>query len=357
MKSKIKDKLINFAQRTTAFLAFSAGFSGVMEAQEGASPEPDSLQNKMEIVKTPIEQPQDSATVDFPVSVQKDSVKEELFDSISKDPAKKRICLETYRAATDNDSIIAERRAKLDAAKEYMVYLIANFEGFKCKAYWDPLGKCYSYGIGNCERADGKKVRAGDMIKSEEEGIAVVMHHIDENMADDMIKYLPLERMSEVETAALGCLLYNTGSGKLRTKTNAPSELSDIATIHFLFRTDESEKEFREKFLSYKRTRSGSTVLLDRRQSEYAILSGEVELPIEKLKGTMLGALHGCHGDAEKINERFAPDSKFACPTDSLHYAMKQDLARTYVRKSTSSKAKGTQARGRAQPRPRSHTR
>jgi len=356
MKRKLKDKIINVTTRLGLFIGASAGFHGVASAQEAPFSDADSLKsNNTEIVNAPVEK-EDSATIDFPTAGRKDSLAQQIDDSISVDPVKRKLCLDTYRASVQNDSIINLRREKLEAAKEYMVYLTAHFEDFRSRAYWDPLGKCYSYGIGNCEKANGTKVRAGDVIRSEEEGIATVMHHIDKNMADDMVKYLPMEHMSEVEIAVMGSLLYNTGSGKLRTKTGAPSELSDLATIHFVLRTERSEQEFKKKFLSYKRTKSGSNVLLDRRENEYAILSGEVVLPIEKLKGTMLGALHGCHGDVEKIEARFAPDSKLACPTDSLRYAMKKDLARTYVRKNTSSKSKTT-TRGRAQPRPRSNTR
>ena len=352
MNNKLKDKLLSTATRLGVFLGLSGAYSSTLGAQEAYIADNDSLkENNTTDTRTPVEQPKDSSTADFSVAM-----KDSIYKQISKDPSKRKSYLDGYRSGTSNDSIKALRRAKLDEAKEYMVYLIAHFEGFKCKAYYDPLGKCYSYGVGNCERADGKKVRAGDVIKSEEEGVAVVMHHIDENMADDMVKYLPMEHMSEVEVAVMGSLLYNTGSGKLRNKDRTPSELSDVATIHFVLRTEGSEREFKEKYLSYKRAKSGANILLDRRQNEYAILSGEVDLPIEKLKGTMLGALHGCHGDADKIEERFAPDSKLACPTDSLHYAMKQDLARTYVRKSTPVKSKTT-TRGRMQPRPRSHTR
>ncbi len=356
MKRKLKDKIINVTTRLGLFIGASAGFHGVASAQEAPFSDADSLKsNNTEIVNTPAEK-EDSATIDFPTAGRKDSLAQQIDDSISVDPVKRKLCLDTYRASVQNDSIINLRREKLDAAKEYMVYLTAHFEDFRSRAYWDPLGKCYSYGIGNCEKANGTKVVKGDVIRSEEEGIATVIHHIDKNMADDMVKYLPMEHMSEVEIAVMGSLLYNTGSGKLRTKTGAPSELSDLATIHFVLRTERSEQEFKKKFLSYKRTKSGSNVLLDRRENEYAILSGEVVLPIEKLKGTMLGALHGCHGDVEKIEARFAPDSKLACPTDSLRYAMKKDLARTYVRKSTPTKGK-TPTRGRAQPRPRSNTR
>ena len=355
MNKRMKDRIVDAATRLSLFLG-ATGFHSALNAQEAPLLEQDSLNSeKTEMVRSPIEQKQDSASFELSAS-KADSLNEEIYSSISKSETKKKLYLDTYRATTQNDSILNLRREKLKACEEYMVYLIAHFEGFKSRAYWDPNGKCWTYGVGNCEKANGTKVVRGDAIRTEEEGVAVVTHHIDKNMADDMVKYLPMEHMSEVEVAVMGSLLYNTGSGKLRNKDRTPSELSDIATIHFVLRTEGSEREFKEKYLSYKRAKSGANILLDRRENEYAILSGEVDLPISRLKGTMLGALHGCHGDADKIEERFAPDSKLACPTDSLHYAMKQDLARTYVRKSTPTKSK-TPTRGRMQPRPRSRTR
>lgn len=385
MNKRMKDRIVDAATRLSLFLG-GTGFHGALKAQE--APEPDSLRSinteivdkrqnsasitqshdttRTEVIDTPYVEPinaQELVRADERFTLSKDSISKASYDLMcSKNSAIHDKLLDGYKQAanryreTVDDSVLAIRRENLKNAEEYMVYLIAHFEGFKSRAYWDPYGKCWTYGVGNCEKANGTKVVRGDAIRTEEEGVAVVTHHIDKNMADDMVKYLPMEHMSEVEIAVMGSLLYNTGSGKLRNKDRSPSELSDIATIYFVHRTQVSEYEFNNKYLSYKRAKSGANILLDRRENEYAILSGEVDLPIEKLKGTMLGALHGCHGDADKIEERFAPDSKLACPTDSLHYAMKQDLARTYVRKSTPTKSK-TPTRGRMQPRPRSRTR
>ncbi|MBR1649207.1 MAG: hypothetical protein IJ689_06395 [Alphaproteobacteria bacterium] len=242
--------------------------------------------------------------------------------------------------ALTTDSVREVRIQNLREAEEMMIYLIAHFEGVRCRAYWDPAGKVWTYNIGNTRRPDGSAVRKGDCIRSEEESINCVKAHIDNFMIDDMVKYLPMDKMSSQEIAVMGSLLYNTGTGKLYDKQKNPSDLAKFATMWFCLRDDLSKDIFKEKFLSYNRTKSGQNrVLDDRRKDECPMLFNEIHISLDEpsdqekrvinLRSTILAAMYGCYGDTEKMLERF--DSvKYAIKTDSLQHAIQADLNRTY---------------------------
>lgn len=239
-----------------------------------------------------------------------------------------------------NDSIISAcKRTNLEKAEQLMLYLIAHFEGFKSKAYWDPAGKVWTIGLGNTVKPDGTPVRSGDVIRTEEEAVAYCKQHVQKNMAEDMIDYLPLDKMSMEEIAIMGSLLYNTGSGKLRRKDRSPSDLSRTATEYFVKRDPASAEAFKQQYLALCKDKHGvNKTLVDRRNSEWSFLSNQIKITIDEptntdkniinLRTTFLGSLYGCVGDNDKIMSRFDQNSSYTCPIDSLSYAIQKDLQR-----------------------------
>ncbi len=258
------------------------------------------------------------------------------------------------------DSLLdVQKRANLKNAEELMLYVIAHFEGMKSKAYYDRAGKVWTINIGNTVRPDGKAVRPGDRISSEQQALEYVSAHIDKKMADDMVKYLPLDKMNEAEIAVIGSLLYNCGTGILRDRKGNPKEFAKLATEYFTTRSAASAQNFDKAFLNYCHVKKRvNSVLVERRKNELTFLHGKVRITVDEknnidencvnLKNATLGSLYGCKGNPEKIKSRFCEESNFYCPTDSLKVAIDKQLKpRTYVSKK----------RPRATPRPRTTAR
>ena len=126
---------------------------------------------------------------------------------------------------------------KMFQEAEYdMLCLIAHFEGVKVYSYWDPYGKCYTIGIGNTVRPDGKKVTSKDRIHDKEELMEYFKQHVETYIYPDMQKYLPLAEMTTQEIAALGSLFYNCGSGILHEKNGAPTYMADVIGSYFTYK-------------------------------------------------------------------------------------------------------------------------
>ena len=185
----------------------------------------------------------------------------------------------TVTAQTDeNNNATSETEfAKFQSTEYDMLCLVAHFESVRANAYWDPIGKVWTIGIGNTVHYTGRKVKSGDRIKDKEELMLYFSHHVEKYIFTDMQKYLPLSSMSSSEIVALGSMFYNTGSGLLRKKDGSPSEFAESLCDWFSTRSEEAK----EKVIAYMDTRVYSrgqkiNVLVKRRVVEEKILFGEI---------------------------------------------------------------------------------
>lgn len=245
--------------------------------------------------------------------------------------------LEEQDSTCISDSILSvTRQNSLKSAQKLMLYVIAHFEGMKSVAYWDNIGKVWTIGIGNTVRPDGTPVQKGDRIRTEEEALDYVYAHIDANMADDMVTFLPLEKMSKEEIAIIGSLLYNCGSGILHKEDNSLSDFALLAEKYFTTRSDSIAKEFDASYLNYCHAKKKlNPTLLERRKNELTLLHN-IKITLDEptdstrkilnLREGLLGALYGCLGINEKIFSRFSANSPYYCPTDSLKVAIDKEL-------------------------------
>lgn len=267
-----------------------------------------------------------------------------------------RMAIEKNKEAFQDSIIMVQKQENLKNAQELMLYVIAHFEGMKCKAYYDRAAGIWTINLGNTVRPDGKKVESSDRIYNEQEALNYVSAHVDKHMADDMIKYLPLHKMSQEEIAVMGSLFYNCGSGILRNKDKdkSPSEFAKIASEYFTTHDDSIAKEFDKSFLNYcKVKRKINEVVLERRKNELTFLHGDIKITLDdninsgenviNLKKAVLGTLYGCNGKPETILSRFSEESKYYCPSDSLKVAINKELsAPKQIRRAPVPKKKGT---------------
>ncbi len=238
-----------------------------------------------------------------------------------------------------SDSLLEARRTRLNEAKELMLYVIAHFEGVRSNAYWDKAAKIWTYNLGNTIEPNGKPVGPRSKVKTPEESLAVFDAHVDNAMSDDMVHYLPMEKMDDEEIALMGSLFYNCGTGTLKNKkTGEPSDLAKTSYAFYTTHSAAATQDFDAKFLNYCHVKGQvNKVLKERRVNELAMLHKEIKITVDdniesdehivNLKKATLGAFYGCNGDPEKIASRFSIDSRYYCPTDSLHVAIKQQLA------------------------------
>ncbi len=183
------------------------------------------------------------------------------------------------------DSVCISPNLKKFKDAEYdMLCLVAHCEGVKINAYWDPNGKVWTIGFGNTVRPDGKPVRRGDKIKSEEELKQYFSIHAEKYIFSDMDKYLNMEKMSDAEMVAVGSFLYNCGSGCLRTYNKAekkyvPSNFAKNLNEYIETHSEESKAKVKE-FMDRKVTAKGRTLpqLVKRRDLEERILFGDIVL-------------------------------------------------------------------------------
>lgn len=203
-------------------------------------------------------------------------------DSISQ-PVELKETSVNYDSLTDTDSIAdsvtVDKLAKFRAAEHDMLCLIAHCEGVKVNAYWDPHGRVWTIGFGNTVRPDGRPVRRGDRIKSEEELMQYFTAHIEGKMFEDMDAYLNMDAMSNAEIVAMGSFLYNCGSGILRKKDGSPSEIALAANNWFTTHSDEAKQAL--KSLMDQKVRSGGKILPQlqkRRDLEERIMFGDLLL-------------------------------------------------------------------------------
>lgn len=181
---------------------------------------------------------------------------------------------------TDSTVTVAKNRLeKFRAAEHDMLCLIAHCEGVRVNAYWDPHGNVWTIGFGNTIRPDGRPVRKGDRIKSEEELMLYFTAHIEGKMFEDMDTYLNMDDMSNAEIVAMGSFLYNCGSGILRKKDGSPSEITEAANNYFATHSNEAKQTL--KTLMDQKVRSGGKILPQlqkRRDLEERVMFGELLL-------------------------------------------------------------------------------
>ena len=313
----VKSKLLIF----TTFLSSWVG--GSAQKQEDKSN--DSISVKLEkVTDKNIHQPEDSCynTNDVAKNVYNlaDSVKIEADTTkIAVDTTKIDSLRERILTPEQKDSI-AEVKAleNFNNARYDMLCVIAHCEGVKAKAYWDSKGKCFTIGIGNTICPNGRKVRANDVIKNEEELMEYFNTHLDKYMFNDMKKYLPLDSMAKEEIVAIGSLIYNCGSGILRTKDGKPSRFANDVKAYIETKGNSAKSVIHEtakaeiiKYFNKKVCSKGKTLLplVKRRDLEMRIFFGEIILSDHdemKLKNSVdfskvaLGGIYGINSVKNK---------------------------------------------------------
>ena len=177
-------------------------------------------------------------------------------------------------SVSSDSSLVKFRNAAYD-----MLCLVAHCEGVKTEAYFDPIGKKWTIAFGNTVRPDGKAVRYGDCIRSEAELMHYFNAHIEQYMYDDMCRYLHLDKMNNAEIVAMGSFLYNCGSGVLRQKNGAPSQLAKAANAYFDSHSEKTKAALKS-LIEQKVTSKGKVLpqLQKRRDLELRILFGEIVL-------------------------------------------------------------------------------
>ena len=170
--------------------------------------------------------------------------------------------------------------AYLQSAEYDMLCLVAHLEGVKIRAYFDKYAQKWTIGVGNTIHPSGRKVRSYDRVQDQEELFDYFRVHVDKHIIPMMRKYLPLEKMSTQQIAAIGSLLYNTGAGILKNKaTGEPSELSVAINNYFNDSIDaETNKAEIKRIMNNKVYSRGRklTVLVKRRLLEEKIFFGEI---------------------------------------------------------------------------------
>lgn len=352
--------------KTKAAIALSvmSSWFGTSAAQNSGEPEkPDSVKRSELIAKPAADKAAKTFTEFHSVQENPDSIQPE---SIAEIPDSVQVRFEQERKAFQDSIILEKKHANLKASEKLMLYVIAHFEGMKSRAYYDKAAKIWTINLGNTIRPDGKPVRPGDCIRTEEQALEYVSAHIDNKMSEDMVKYLPLDQMTQAEIAIMGSLFYNCGTGILHDRKGNPKQFALTASEYFTTRGDSISKEFDKAFMNYCHVKgSVNKVLQERRKNELTFLHGEVQITVDEqtnidenivnLKNATLGSLYGCRGDPETIMERFSEESRYHCPTDSLKVAIDRELAqKTYVKrarptprpKTTAQKRPSSRSRG-----------
>lgn len=324
---------MGFKTKAAVALTVMSSWFGVSKASGENSQTPDSPATEQ--LKEP-EIPAPAKTLEWPDS-ETNGINDTTAAGTPQDSIEYRLSREIEHL---NDSILtARKKENLKDAQKLMLYVIAHFEGMKCKAYWDSAAKIWTIGIGNTVRPDGKPVTGRDCIRTEDEALSYVSTHIDKRMADDMFDYLPLDKMSKEEIAVIGSLLYNCGSGILRDKKGNPSEFAQCAQEYFTTRSDSAAKEFDARYMNFCHVRKNvNKIVQERRKNELTFLHGDIKITIDEetnsdtqtvnLRKAVLGTLYGCRGDPENILSRFSEDSRYYCPTDSLQVAINKELTK-----------------------------
>ncbi len=119
--------------------------------------------------------------------------------------------LKTEQIPTDSVALVQYRVDQFNQSKEDMVKFLTLFENIKLKAYYDNVAKCYSVGLGFCYHKNGRKVQAGDRIKTEKDLFDMWDYYAEKHYLPQMLKYFKLENMTEEEKIAITSFMFNCG--------------------------------------------------------------------------------------------------------------------------------------------------
>lgn len=91
--------------------------------------------------------------------------------------------------------------------------LIAGFEGFIPHPYVDPAsgGEPITIAYGSTHYCDGTKVTLADAPITKEEGLQMLLCHLNAIILPDLQKHVTID-LTQNQVDALGCLIYNIGT-------------------------------------------------------------------------------------------------------------------------------------------------
>lgn len=113
---------------------------------------------------------------------------------------------------TDN-SVSLPFDEKVKIASELSLYYLAQFEGFKTTAYHGKADKdpnLYTIGFGNTTHPDGRPIRKGDKLTSEEQAVEYVNAYFKDGWIS-MKENLPVDKMTPEQMAVVADLMFNGG--------------------------------------------------------------------------------------------------------------------------------------------------
>lgn len=159
------------------------------------------------------------------------------------------------------DEIKALRKKRLKEAEDMIIRFIFQYEAFRSVPYQLPGENFETYNIGNTKKPDGSEVKSTDRIRSEKEARDVFFAHVYQvktgsyTLGEAMIDFLPLEKMTDGQIAAMASMYWQRGQGHLYNKqkdgTFTPSKEAILATEYFTNPTKESKEAFRNDFISH----------------------------------------------------------------------------------------------------------
>jgi GH24 family phage-related lysozyme (muramidase) len=88
--------------------------------------------------------------------------------------------------------------------------LISGSEGMRNSAYWDQTGKVWTIGKGSTTHPDGRPVRQGDTI-STEQADQYMQHYVNKNLVPKLEKIPTWSKMNDNQRGALISFGYNVG--------------------------------------------------------------------------------------------------------------------------------------------------
>jgi lysozyme len=97
------------------------------------------------------------------------------------------------------------------------VNLIKQFEGFRNKVYKDAVG-IPTIGYGSTEYQNGTKVTMSDPPITEPAAVELLLAHLNKNVLPILVKTIKVE-LAQNKIDALGCLIYNIGSGNFNSSS------------------------------------------------------------------------------------------------------------------------------------------
>ncbi len=296
---------MSLKSRILALTAALGMYGGAASAQEAPRDDDAGAKNKQtEMTTTPKKQSVDV----YGFSQEQIENNQKLWEHIKNNPDARKRFLDAYdnNFEAHKDSIMAVRWQKFNNAKEYIANLIAQFEHFRPRAYWDPKGKCWTVGYGNTIMPDGSRVTAACVITTPEQGLSMLLGHVEKD-ANRILEHIPLELAKcDQEVAAIFSGCYNFGTGPFVGKDGKRTTLTEDAICFFSLRTEGAKEAFAERFRAHcKSSGKREQVLYNRRCFEEGLLgyidqTGDFVIctvPLEQLKYSQLGSVYAAKGD------------------------------------------------------------